>query len=226
MDQTGTDAGIRSVCHNRRSYYRHRGVRNHVRKQRRRGQQPEQAPSEPEVSTSVRVTTLKILAPAVPAAVVHWYRITKDSPLHALGAELWMGNDRVAKIEPVHCLGLTELQVKTLLVRILDVFSQHSRIKVERDSVPQWNCIPTTAQFDRAPSIRRSSCNGNPTVRDLTCGNLWRRHLGFRKQRICDRSVMLWSTPCLDQSLAEQLTSCRGCVGAALGGSCCTGKSL
>ena len=120
------------VCHNRRSYYRHRGVRNHVRKQRRRGQQTEQALSEPDVSTSVRVATLEILAPAVPAAVVHWYRITKDSPLHALGAELWMGNDRVAKVEPVHCLGLTELQVKTLLVRILDVFSQHSGIKVER----------------------------------------------------------------------------------------------
>jgi hypothetical protein len=80
----------------------------------------------------VRVATLEVLAPAVPAAVVHWYRITKDSPLHALGAELWMGNDRVAKVEPVHCLGLTELQVKTLLVRILDVFSQHSGIKVER----------------------------------------------------------------------------------------------
>jgi hypothetical protein len=59
-----------------------------------------------------------VLAPAVPAAIVHWYRITQDSPLHALGAELWMGNDRVTKIEPVHCLGLTELQVKTLLVRI------------------------------------------------------------------------------------------------------------
>jgi hypothetical protein len=78
------------------------------------------------------VVTLEIPAPAIPAAIVHWYRVTKDSPLHALGAELWVGNDRVAKIEPVHCLGLTELQVKTLLVRILDVFSQHSGIKVER----------------------------------------------------------------------------------------------
>ena len=81
----------------------------------------------------VRVATLEVLAPAVPAAVVHWYRATKESPLHALRAERWIGNDRVAKIEPVYCLGQTELQVKTLLlVRILDVFSQHSGIKVER----------------------------------------------------------------------------------------------
>jgi hypothetical protein len=112
-------------CHNRRSYYRHRNVRNPVRKQRRRGQ-------ETEGSGAARITTLDVLAPAVPAAVVHWYRATKDSPLHAIGAELWVGNDRVAKIEPVHCLGLTEGQVKTLLVRILDVFSQQGGIKVER----------------------------------------------------------------------------------------------
>ncbi|MCU0527661.1 MAG: hypothetical protein MUF72_22915 [Elainella sp. Prado103] len=106
------------VCHNRRSYYRHRGVRNHVRKQRRREQPDASGLSESGASSSERVATLEVLAPAVPAAIVHWYRITQDSPLHALGAELWMGNDRVTKIEPVHCLGLTELQVKTLLVRI------------------------------------------------------------------------------------------------------------
>ena len=121
-----------NYCHNRRSYYRHRGVRNYVRKQRRHGQQTEQALSEPEASTSVRVVTLEVLAPTAPAAVVHWYRMTKDSPLHALGAELWMGNDRMAKIEPVHCLGLAESQVKTLLVRILGEFSSFSGLKVER----------------------------------------------------------------------------------------------
>ena len=119
-------------CHNRRSYSRHREVLNHIRKQRLREHPSESTLSESGASSSARVATLEVLAPAVPAAVVHWYRITKDAPLHALGAELWIGNDRVAKIEPVHCLGLTELQVKTLLVRILDVFSQHSGIKVER----------------------------------------------------------------------------------------------
>ena len=119
-------------CYNRRSYYRHRGLRNHVRKQRRRSQQTESVAANSEATDSTRVATLDVLAPAVPAAVVHWYRVTKDAPLHAVGAELWMGNDRVAKVEPLHCLGLTESQVKTLLLRILDSFSQHSSIKVER----------------------------------------------------------------------------------------------
>lgn len=113
-------------CHNRRSYYRHRGMRNHLRKQRR---QQDSALPERE---KVRVVELHLPSPALPAAVVQWYRETKDSPLHALGAELWMGNDRVAKVAPVHCLGLTELQVKALLVRVLAEFSQHSGLKIER----------------------------------------------------------------------------------------------
>jgi hypothetical protein len=117
-------------CHNRRSYYRHRGIRNHTRKQQRRSEtQTEMKEGDPcGICVAARATsvTIEISVPAIPAAVMHWYRETKDSPLHALSAELWMGNDRVAKIEPVHCLGLTELQVKTLLLRILDCFSQHT----------------------------------------------------------------------------------------------------
>ncbi len=112
-------------CHNRRSYYRHRGLRNHLRKQRRQQDLPQEAAKPIAVE-------LHLPAPAAPAAIMHWYRETKDSPLHALGAELWMGNDRVAKIAPLHCLGLTEQQVKALLIRILGEFSQHSGLKIER----------------------------------------------------------------------------------------------
>ena len=118
-------------CHNRRSYYRHRGVRNYNRKQQRRAIGVETMTSVP-TSSKFHTITLEIPTPAIPAAIAHWYRETKDSPLHALGAELWIGNDRVAKIAPVHCLGLTQMQIKTLLLRILDCFSEHCGIKVER----------------------------------------------------------------------------------------------
>jgi hypothetical protein len=43
-----------------------------------------------------------------------------------------MGTDRVVKIAPIHCSGLIELQIKTLLLRILDGFSQHTGLKIER----------------------------------------------------------------------------------------------
>jgi hypothetical protein len=140
---TGDGCWSPKYCHNRRSYYRHRGIRNHLRKRRRQDELGQTAQAQTDAQrvegesslaqvAPGQVIELKIPAPAVPAAVVHWYRETKDSPLHALGAELWMGNDRVAKVEPVHCLGLTELQVKTLLVRMLSEFSQHCGLKIER----------------------------------------------------------------------------------------------
>lgn len=51
-------------CHNRRSYYRHRGVRNQVRKQRRRQPTCEQGKSEAGISASRRVgvATLQVLS--------------------------------------------------------------------------------------------------------------------------------------------------------------------
>lgn len=140
-------------CHNRRSYYRHRGVRNYNRKQRR--QQLSQETIDP-----TQLVTLSIPVPTAPAAVAHWYRERKTSPLHALGAELWIGNDRVAKIEPVHCLGLTEMQIKTLLMRILDGFSQHIGIKIERfRSSVELN--PLNCPIRSCPLHPTESSNGN-----------------------------------------------------------------
>jgi hypothetical protein len=132
----GTGCWDNNRCHDRRSYYRHRGVKNYNRRQQYRQQQRNPSAIVPVSSNangkSPSVVTLEIPAPAAPAAVMFWYRETKQSPLHAIGAELWMGNDRVATIEPVHCLGLSEMQIKTLMLRILDGFSQHCGQKIER----------------------------------------------------------------------------------------------
>jgi hypothetical protein len=131
----GTGCWDDQHCHNRRSYYRHRGVRNYNRKQRYHLQRDPRVNTPPSANPDLAspvVNIITIPAPAAPAPVLFWYRETKQSPLHAISAELWMGNDRVAKIEPVHCLGLTELQIKTLLLRILEGFSQHCGQKLER----------------------------------------------------------------------------------------------
>ena len=120
-------------CHNRRSYYRHRGVRNYQRQQRRqRAQSSQSDQAELNSDAPLQLKVLNVPAPAAPAAVVYWYRETKDAPLHALSAELWMGNHRVAKIEPIHCLGLSESQIRALLTHFLSEFSQHCSVKVER----------------------------------------------------------------------------------------------
>lgn len=125
----GDNCWTGKLCHDRRSYYRHRDAKNYRRRQRRQATQSQESAVMPASTPTV---TLEVLAPAIPAAVVHWYRETKDAPLHAIGAELWMGNDRVARVEPVHCLGLTESHLKTLLLHILEHFSQFSSQKIER----------------------------------------------------------------------------------------------
>lgn len=133
-------------CHNRRSYYRHRGVRNYQRQQQRQQASQRSLDESSELAKLNQldqldqsgqpglqpVALLKIPAPAAPAAVVYWYRETKAAPLHALSAELWMGNHRVAKIAPIHSLGLSEQQIRALLTQFLSEFSQHCGQKIER----------------------------------------------------------------------------------------------
>lgn len=116
-----------TVCHRRRNYYRHR---DRVNPQRRRERQAgEQA-------------ILNLSAPAIPAAVLHLYRERVGDPLHAVGAELWVGQQKVAAISPVHTLGMTGSQVKAYLRRALEALSQHQGVALERFE----------AQVERDPS--------------------------------------------------------------------------
>ncbi len=104
-------------CHQRRSYYRSRELYNKSRRLKR--QSPENIPLEVPITPA-------------PAAVLHLYRERVDAPLHAIGAELWMGQDKVAAIEPVHCLGLTSRQVATYLQEVLQVFSHKYEVAIAK----------------------------------------------------------------------------------------------
>ena len=53
------------------------------------------------------------------------YRSNTSSDVHAIGAELWIGSKLASRVEPVHCLVLTEgQQVKAHLRRTLRAFSE------------------------------------------------------------------------------------------------------
>lgn len=96
-------------CHQRRSYYRYRSSYNSNRRQSRRAQED-----------NIEVVPV----PAVPAAVLYLYRQRVDAPIHAVGAELWVGQQKKAAIAPVHCFGLTAGQIAAYLQQVLQVFSQ------------------------------------------------------------------------------------------------------
>jgi hypothetical protein len=77
---------------------------------------------------------------------LHLYRARVDDPLHAIGAELWLGQSKIAQIEPVHTMGLIPAQIKVFLKEILTAFSGQvtgdgvAQLEVQKKLSP--NCCP------------------------------------------------------------------------------------
>ncbi|MDX2099943.1 MAG: hypothetical protein SFW36_19385 [Leptolyngbyaceae cyanobacterium bins.59] len=127
------------VCPNRRSHARHRQRRNLVRSLRRKQQQAEQRGYTGEwvqlggsVGIVAGLQTITVETPPIqtgPFAVLHAYRRTVDAPLHAIGGEVWQGQQKVALIKPVHCLGLTPRDVERYLEKLLEVLEQSYGIR-------------------------------------------------------------------------------------------------
>jgi hypothetical protein len=110
-----------SRCHKRRSHYRNRGDRNATRSLKR--QQKQQV-------TQPQVAQLSIPIPDITSAVLIVYSDRPDDfkegvPIHAIGAELWTGDRRIAAIEPIHCFGMRGDRVTALLPQILEEFSSY-----------------------------------------------------------------------------------------------------
>jgi hypothetical protein len=95
-------------------------------------------------------TVLTVVPTVVPAAVLYLYRVRVDNPLHAdswyeaIGAELWLGQSKVAQIEPVHTMGLMPAQIKVFLKEILTAFSGQvpgvNQFEVQKELSP--DCCP------------------------------------------------------------------------------------
>jgi hypothetical protein len=59
---------------------------------------------------------------APPVALLYLFRENRqDAHLHAISAAVWQGNQKLAEIEPVHCLGMTNRQVNEYLRNVLAV---------------------------------------------------------------------------------------------------------
>lgn len=109
----GDDCWDPKRCHQRRHHARHRDRINQTRNQKRwerEGRIPPQV--------------LQIDAPPVVAGVLVLYRINAHSPIHAIGAEVWRGQERIASVQPVHCFGFTARQVQGYVAQMLQVLSK------------------------------------------------------------------------------------------------------
>ncbi len=133
---SGTNCWIGEPCHKRRSYYRNRDRYNANKRQQYRG-----VAVAAEVDDG-KEPVLTVVPAVAPAAVLHLYRARVDDPLHAIGAELWLSQRKIAKIEPVHTMGLMPAQIKEFLKEILTAFSGQvsgvTQFEVQKELSPDY----------------------------------------------------------------------------------------
>jgi hypothetical protein len=117
LHQPGTQTGCWNprTCPRRRSHYRHRLENN--AKQRGGYRALKTTGQAVEVMDRIFVP---VKAP--PVALLYLFREDRqDAHLHAIAVAIWQGNQKLAEIEPVHCLGMTNRQVNEFLRNVLAV---------------------------------------------------------------------------------------------------------
>ncbi len=105
-------------CHKRRTYYKNRERYNRSRRLKYKG----------DKESSAQLEGIDI--PTIPAVIVHFYRQRKDEPLHALGIELWVGQQKKDTRIPVHTLGWSEGNVKKYIREVIAQFSLQYEIQI------------------------------------------------------------------------------------------------
>lgn len=94
-------------CHNRRSFYRHQ--------------------EKPSAGATITVPP-----PESYFAVLYLYKEPGEKPLHALGAELWHGQQAVCRLEAIHCFGLTAGKIRAYSDQVLQAFSKQYEVSLSQ----------------------------------------------------------------------------------------------
>jgi hypothetical protein len=107
-----------SVCYSRRSYARNRDRINQTRSRKRKEGQLEQIPVQ-----------FAPLHQVVFGVLVVYRKAGTDTPVHAVGAEIWQGQQKVAIVPPIHCIGMVPSQVHIYLGKMLSLLEERYGIK-------------------------------------------------------------------------------------------------
>ena len=107
-----------AVCYSRRSYARNRDRINQTRSRKRKEGELEQIPVEFEP-----------LATLVFGVLVVYRQVGVDTPVHAIAAEIWQGQEKVAIVPAVHCAGMVPSQVHQYVNKMLSVLEERYGIK-------------------------------------------------------------------------------------------------
>ncbi len=107
-----------SVCYSRRSYARNRDRINQTRSRKRKERELEQIPVEFEPLHQVMFGVLVV-----------YRKAGTDTPVHAIAAEIWQGQEKVAIVPAVHCVGMVPSQVHQYVGKMLSILEERYGIK-------------------------------------------------------------------------------------------------
>ena len=139
-----------NTCDRKRSHYRNRKENNASR----RGVRADQKAEQTEVETT---ETLSIPVQAPPVALIYLYREKRqDAHLHALAGSVWQGSEKLAEIEAVHCMGMTNTQVNRYLREVLKVLCDRFDIT---EFEPPIRMEPTECEIPACPLKDRLRTN-------------------------------------------------------------------
>ncbi|HEY9642634.1 MAG TPA: hypothetical protein V6C57_19260 [Coleofasciculaceae cyanobacterium] len=130
------------ICPRRRSHYRHRAEKN----AQRRGQR---AVAKTTKMGRAAVETIIVPVQLSPVALIYLYReARKDAHLHAIALTVWRGEEKLAEVKPIHCLGMTNSQVNRYLREALKVLNQRYGIT---EFEPEIRLEPLECPIDPCP---------------------------------------------------------------------------
>ena len=65
-----------------------------------------------------------------------------DTPIHAISAQVWKGQEKFAEIPPIHCAGIVASQVHTYVQKILVLLKSNYGVKkfASQERLDPWLC--------------------------------------------------------------------------------------
>jgi ribosomal protein L35AE/L33A len=106
------------VCYSRRSYARHRDRKNQQRNRTR----------QESVLKTLEVETPEF-AYLYYAVLVVYRAAGGDTPVHAISAQVWQGQQQIAIVAPIHCVGMIPSQVHAYVRKLLDLLDEEYGIR-------------------------------------------------------------------------------------------------
>jgi hypothetical protein len=98
------DCWVPGACPSKRHYIKNReGISQQRRKKR------------------IEVVHQVVMPQVVYGNLLIWRELRQDSPIHAIGADIWDGERRVAVVSPVHCAGWLPSQVHAYVQKTLNL---------------------------------------------------------------------------------------------------------